>query len=128
VTELLPGAGSLAAYDEAVVWTIHTGPFPVAAHYEGDIWLWRITDGEHYTAVVVKIGASVRDASADTLPVETRAAIATRGRVEIERCLRWHEPPREITLEGIDAGVSYWGGHRRRNDVFAPEVTGRPAE
>ena len=94
-----------------MVWTIHTGPFPVSATtFDGDVWLWRITDGVHYTAVIVKVATAVRDADPTALSPQMRNAVATRGRTEVERTLRWYEPPREIACEEPTGASSYWAG------------------
>ena len=96
-----------------VAWAVHTGPFPIVApRYDGEIWLWRITDATHYTAVTVKFARAIGEADPERIPERVREAHRTRGRVELERCLRWHEPPREIAFEDLDGEPCYWGGHR----------------
>ena len=93
-------------------WRIHTGPFPFMVHdLDAELWLWRITDGRHYTAVVVRL-ASGNQSGHDRDASERASAVATRGRSAVMRCLSWHEPPREILfLDGAEA-PSYWGGTR----------------
>jgi hypothetical protein len=90
---------------------VHTGPFPVVApRYEGQVWLWRIANASHFTAVIVKFGDSVLERDLDLLAARAREAVRTRGRTELDRCLRWDEPPREIVFEDPDADPEYWGG------------------
>lgn len=96
---------------EVVAWTIHTGPFPIIApSYDGEVWLWRISDGEHYSAVVVKFDSAISRAS--ELSAAVRETLRTRGRLDVERCLRWYEPPREISYARVDGTPEYWGGRR----------------
>ena len=92
-------------------WLVHTGPFPVVAPtYDGEIWLWRITNSIHFTAVFVKFAREVGDADQDALAPRVRDARSSRGRAEVERCLRWAEPPREIEFTHPSAEPSFWGG------------------
>ena len=94
-------------------WQIHTGPFPfIAAGVDGEMWHWRITDGHHFTAVTVRFSSSIVSAERSTLERSTAAAIDSRGRLAVEACLGWHEPPREISYDAVGRGPSYWGGRR----------------
>lgn len=104
--------GVQAKYHRCTVgWRIHTGPFPfVAPPFDGEIWLWRITDGEHFTAVTVKFGRRVCEAEAESLVEPARSAVLLRGRSAIAACLGWPEPPREIAFDDPGSGPTYWGG------------------
>lgn len=102
-------------------WTIHTGPFPfIAPQHDGEMWLWRITDGSHFTAVVVKFSAALLATDATGLGDDVAEVRRTRGRREVERCLRWQEPPREIAFEEAGEPPRYWGG-------IPPAGAARPA-
>jgi hypothetical protein len=105
-------ANGLAGYDQgAVAWTIHTGPFPyVAPPFDGEIWLWRITNGEHHTAVTVKFSRSVCESDASTLDEPLRSARLMRGRTAVVSCFNWLEPPREIAFHDPDGPPTFWGG------------------
>jgi hypothetical protein len=94
-------------------WRIHTGPFPLAApDFEGVLWLWRITDGDHFTAVVVKLSAGVAGADRVELTDRAWAAVMTRGRSAVEGSFGWEEPPREICFDSTTDGPAFWGGRR----------------
>ena len=94
-------------------WRIHTGPFPfVAPEVDGALWLWRITDGRHYTSITVTFHRLVLDAERPSLDRSTRAAIDTRGEAAVQACLTWREPPREIRFHHPAEQPSYWGGRR----------------
>jgi hypothetical protein len=90
---------------------VHTGPFPIVApQYEGQVWLWRIANASHFTAVIVKLGRAVLEGEPEALAGRVREAVRSRGRAELDRCLRWAEPPREIIFEDPVAEPDYWGG------------------
>ena len=100
--------------EEAVVtWRIHTGPFPfVVPDHDGELWLWRITDGRHFTSVTVNISFKVSRATRASLSPEIKAALDTRGKRAVETCLGWIEPPREISFRHPSWPPVYWGGKR----------------
>ena len=94
-------------------WRIHTGPFPfIVREFEGDLWLWRITDGEHHTSVIVTLADAVTAEARDHLPPTTRKAVETRGESAVKDCLSWTEPPREISFRTPADEPHYWGGIR----------------
>ena len=98
-----------------MTWRIHTGPFPfIVPDHNGELWLWRITDGRHFTSVTVNISSKVRSAALESLAPEIAAAIDTRGKSAVEACLGWSEPPREISLPLPSRPPTYWGGKRDR--------------
>lgn len=104
-----------AAVGLRVTWRIHTGPFPfIVPDHNGELWLWRITDGHHFTSVTVNISSKVRLAARDSLAPDVKAAVDTRGKSAVEECLRWSEPPREISLGLPSRPPTYWGGKRDR--------------
>jgi hypothetical protein len=103
-----------------VTWRIHTGPFPfIVPDHNGELWLWRITDGQHFTSVTVNISFKVRRAARESLDSEIRVAVDTRGKSAVERCLGWIEPPREISLHLPSRPPVYWGGKETRANVIA---------
>jgi hypothetical protein len=114
-----------AAVGLRVTWRIHTGPFPfIVPNHTGELWLWRITDGRHFTSVTVNISSTVRLADRESLTPEVKAALDTRGKSAVEACLRWSEPPREISLGLPSRPPTYWGGERDRATSFpAPGPT-----
>jgi hypothetical protein len=92
-------------------WTIHTGPFPIVAPgYDGSIWLWRLTNTAHFTAVVIKFARAVVEAEADSLSPDVALARSSRGRSAIQETLAWHEPPREIEFAEPSGGPTLWSG------------------
>jgi hypothetical protein len=92
-------------------WAIHTGPFPfMVPAYVGEVWLWRITNGSHFTSVTVRFTPDVRDRGIDELADGVRSALLSRGRSEVETSLSWTEPPREISYAHPTAPPTYWGG------------------
>jgi hypothetical protein len=94
-----------------MTWRIHTGPFPfVVPGHDGDLWLWRITDGLHFTSVTVNISGGLRRADRGRLSDHVREAIETRGSSAVSKCLDWSEPPREITFQEGKSFPGYWGG------------------
>jgi hypothetical protein len=108
-------ADDRAAVGPRVTWRIHTGPFPfIVPDHNGELWLWRITDGRHFTSVTVNISSKVRLAARESLSPEVKAAVDTRGKSALEACLRWNEPPREISLGLPSLPPTYWGGERDR--------------
>jgi hypothetical protein len=96
-----------------VNWRIHTGPFPfIVPNHNGELWLWRITDGRHFTSVTVNINSMVRRASHESLAPEIQMAVDTRGKSAVERCMGWSEPPREISIRHPSRPPAYWGGKK----------------
>jgi hypothetical protein len=96
-----------------VTWRIHTGPFPfIVPDHNGELWLWRITDGRHFTSVTVNITSIVRHATRESLAPEIQVAVDTRGKSAVEMCLGWIEPPREISLRFPMRPPVYWGGKK----------------
>ena len=94
-------------------WQIHTGPFPfVSADVDGTMWLWRITDGHHFTAVTVHFSLGVLEVKRASLNASTQRALETRGGAAVEACLPWREPPCEIRFERPGNEPSYWSGRR----------------
>ncbi|HJR45776.1 MAG TPA: hypothetical protein VJ927_09245 [Actinomycetota bacterium] len=96
-----------------MAWKIHTGPFPfIVQDFAGELWLWRVTDGTHFTSITVTFADTVRHRSPEELSQEVRKAVETRGRSAVSACLSWAEPPREIAYIAAAGTGSYWGGHR----------------
>jgi hypothetical protein len=111
--KLLNAVDDRAAVGVRVTWRIHTGPFPfIVPDYNGELWLWRITDGRHFTSVTVNISSKVRRATRESLAPEIKVALDTRGRSAVEICLGWSEPPREISLRLPSRPPVYWGGKK----------------
>ena len=92
-------------------WRIHTGPFPfIVPRGHGEAWLWRITDGIHFTSsTVVLHDEALRVPRKERTP-EVQRAVDTRGRSVVEAALRWAEPPRQITFLSPLQEPEYWGG------------------
>jgi hypothetical protein len=92
-------------------WRIHTGPFPfIVPLGHGEAWLWRITDGLHFTSsTVVLHDEALRVPRKERTP-EVQRAVDTRGRSAVEAALRWAEPPRQITFLSPLQEPEYWGG------------------
>jgi hypothetical protein len=91
-------------------WRIHTGPFPlIIPGQKEQLWLWRITNEEHYTAVVVRLAADVLLPEGE-LSARVADAVATRGQSAVQACLRWSEPPREIFFADPVGKPRYWAG------------------
>lgn len=92
-------------------WRIHTGPFPLIVPRTTDqMWLWRITNDDHYTAVVVRLAQDVL-APPEELSKAVADAVTTRGHSAIKAAMAWAEPPREITFDDPVGKPTYWGGH-----------------
>jgi hypothetical protein len=80
-----------------MAWKIVAGP--EAAHYEGydgQIWRWRVANGDEERSILVKITRSA--ASAELVPERTATALGSQGQSEIEGLLEWYEPPLTIEL------------------------------
>ena len=100
-----------ARNEGALPWSVHTGPFPLIVGGRVDqLWLWRITNDEHFTAVVVVLTDAVLIPE-DDLSSTVADAVATRGQSAVKACLNWSEPPREITFSDPVGRPTYWGGH-----------------
>jgi hypothetical protein len=63
--------------------------------YDGTGWLWEIGRGDDCRRVLVEITGSAL--SSASLPEETREAIETEGRSEVERVASFDDPPRIVT-------------------------------
>ena len=99
----------------AVTWRIHSGPFPYIVDAGGQVWLWRITDGHHYTSTTVRFWLGEHDdvqRIGQGVSGVVEAALRSRGRAAVEGCLPWTEPPREITFSGPAAPPEFWSGRR----------------
>ena len=98
--------------EERPNWRIHTGPFPVmTADADGEVWLWRITDGYHYTSTTVHIRQDDHQLQEEETG-EFQRALQTRGRSAVERSLGWFEPPRQITFSSDSGEPDFWGGQQ----------------
>jgi len=96
--------------EERPKWRIHTGPFPVMpVEADGEVWLWRITDGYHYTSTTVHIRQVVHQLQREE-SAEFQVVLQTRGRSAVEKSLWWFEPPRQITFSDGSGQPDYWGG------------------
>ena len=78
---------------------------------DGDVWLWRITDGSHYTSTTVHIRQVAHDLQEEET-ADFRLALQTRGRSAVEKSFSWFEPPRQITFSTGSEEPDYWGGQR----------------
>jgi hypothetical protein len=82
-----------------VAWTINGN---LGRHARSGVdaggWLWEIErESDGYAAhVVVEISGSADAMAPERLPEETRVAIETMGRSEVEKILNHDEPPRVI--------------------------------
>lgn len=66
--------------------------------YDSSGWLWELTDDGNARRVLVEVTGSALAISerGGPLPEETREAIRTEGRSEVEKVLAHNDPPRVI--------------------------------
>jgi hypothetical protein len=92
-------------------WRIHTGPFPfIVPLGHGEAWLWRITDGIHFTSTTVVLHDEAHRVPRKEMTPGAQRAVDTRGRSAVEAALWWLEPPRQITFLSPLREPEYWGG------------------
>jgi hypothetical protein len=92
-------------------WRIHTGPFPfIVPLGHGEAWLWRITDGVHFTSSTVVFHEGALRVPREERTPGVQRAVDTRGHSAVEASLRWAEPPRQITFFSPLEEPEYWGG------------------
>jgi hypothetical protein len=78
---------------------------------DGEVWLWRITDGYHHTSTTVHI-REVAHQLQEEETADFQRVLETRGRSAVEESLGWFEPPRQITLSTGSGEPEYWGGRQ----------------
>ena len=66
--------------------------------YDSNGWLWEIRDSEDARRVLVEVTGTALAISerGGPLPDDTRLAIATEGKSEVEKVLAFSEPPRVV--------------------------------
>ena len=95
---------------EGNAWRIHTGPFPlIVVGRREQLWLWRMTNDDHFTAIVVRLTEDVLLPEGQ-LAASVADAVTSRGQSAVQACLGWKEPPREITFGDPVGRPVYWGG------------------
>jgi hypothetical protein len=79
------------------VWEIsgNLGPY-ARSGFDASGWLWEIAEGDQAKRVLVEISGTALASSGASLPEDTRDAIQTEGRSEVEKVLDLDEPPRVI--------------------------------
>lgn len=71
------------------------GPY-ARSGYDASGWLWEIERDHVAKRVLVEVTGTALAVSREYLPEDTRAAIDTEGRSEVDRVLGLEEPPRVI--------------------------------
>lgn len=79
------------------MWEIlgNLGPY-ARSGFDAGGWLWEIERDGEAKRVLVEITGTALAVSTEYLPADTRAAIETEGRSEVERVVGLEEPPRVV--------------------------------